>query len=48
MSTQWLSQPRMEAALADFRLGWESYSGQTMTFWFDDVALGRERIGCGT
>ncbi len=47
VSTQWLSQSGWAPALSDFRLGWESYSGQTMTLWFDDVALARERIGCG-
>jgi hypothetical protein len=33
--------------LPTFRLGWESYAGQAMTLWFDDVALGTERVGCG-
>ena len=26
--------------------GWESYSGSTDTFWFDDVAIASTRIGC--
>jgi hypothetical protein len=47
VSTQWLSQAGWKPALADFRIGWESYSGQTMTLWFDDVALASQRIGCG-
>jgi hypothetical protein len=47
-STQWLSRAGWKPMLADFRLGWESYSGQTMTLWFDDVALSRSRIGCGS
>ena len=46
VSTQWLSQSGWKPALADFRIGWESYSGQTMTLWFDDVALAAQRIGC--
>jgi hypothetical protein len=46
VSTQWLSKA-WKPALSDFRLGWESYSGQTMTLWFDDVALAAHRIGCG-
>jgi hypothetical protein len=33
--------------LTDFRLGWESYAGQSETLWFDDVALAGQRIGCG-
>ena len=46
VSTQWLSQAGWKPTLADFRIGWESYSGQTMTLWFDDVALASQRIGC--
>ncbi|KAF5640447.1 carbohydrate-binding module family 1 [Fusarium sp. NRRL 52700] len=26
--------------------GWESYSGAVNTFWFDDIAISSERIGC--
>jgi hypothetical protein len=33
--------------LVDVRFGWESYSGQADTLWFDDVAVGGARIGCG-
>lgn len=40
------NQPGWKPALADFRLGWESYSNQAMTVWFDDVALSTTRIGC--
>ena len=47
VSSQWLSRGAWKPMLADFRLGWESYSGQTMTLWFDDVALASKRIGCG-
>ncbi|MFD2765382.1 cellulose-binding domain-containing protein [Micromonospora eburnea] len=32
--------------LTDFKLGWESYGGAADTLWFDDVALGANRIGC--
>ncbi|MGH7437148.1 MAG: cellulose-binding protein, partial [Polyangiaceae bacterium] len=46
ISTQWLSRA-WKPSLVDFRLGWESYAGQTMTLWFDDVALASQRIGCG-
>lgn len=34
-------------ALTDLRIGWESYAGQTMTLWFDDVAVSTSPIGCG-
>ena len=47
ISTQWLSQA-WRPKLVDFALGWESYAGQAMTLWFDDVALAGFRIGCGT
>ncbi|KAH7329609.1 hypothetical protein B0I35DRAFT_48100 [Stachybotrys elegans] len=28
--------------------GWESYGGDTNTFWYDDVAVGSTRVGCGS
>lgn len=28
--------------------GWESYGGDTNTFWYDDVAIGSSRVGCGS
>jgi hypothetical protein len=43
---QWLRQPDWRPALTDFALGWESYAGQPMTLWFDDVALDASRVGC--
>jgi len=43
---QWLRKPDWRPALTDFALGWESYAGQPMTLWFDDVALDGARIGC--
>jgi hypothetical protein len=48
VSTEWLARSGWKPKLTDFRLGWESYSGQTMTLWFDDVALAAGRIGCGS
>lgn len=47
VDSQWLARGPWHPALADFRLGWESYAGQPMTLWFDDVALDQERIRCG-
>jgi hypothetical protein len=44
---QWLNKPMWRPSLTDFKLGWESYAGQTMTLHIDDVALAAERIGCG-
>jgi hypothetical protein len=40
--TGWLPMP------LDVKFGWESYGNQPMTLWFDDVALGARRIGCGS
>jgi hypothetical protein len=46
ISTQWLSRT-WKPSLVSFQLGWENYAGETMTLWFDDVALAGFRIGCG-
>ncbi|TLD05355.1 uncharacterized protein PgNI_10051 [Pyricularia grisea] len=27
--------------------GWESYSGGTNTFWYDDISISSTRVGCG-
>lgn len=43
----WKNKPDWKPALADFKLGWESYAGQTITLYLDDVALAADRIGCG-
>jgi hypothetical protein len=42
---QWLRQA-WRPMLTDFALGWESYAGQAMTLWLDDVALDAHRVGC--
>jgi hypothetical protein len=44
---QWHNKPMWRPSLTDFKLGWESYAGQTMTLHIDDVALAAGRIGCG-
>ncbi len=43
---QWHRRPSWRPSLVDFSLGWESYAGQAMTLWLDDVALDGARIGC--
>ena len=43
---QWLNKVGWKPDLVDLKLGWESYGGQDMTLWFDDVAIGPARIGC--
>lgn len=44
---QWHQKPMWRPSLGDFKVGWESYAGQSMTLWIDDVALAGARIGCG-
>lgn len=47
---QWLSGngTTWRPKLTDLKLGWESYGGGGADgLWFDDVALGTSRIGCG-
>lgn len=46
IDSQWLTRAAWHPSLTDFRLGWESYSTGDDTLWFDDIALGRTRIGC--
>jgi hypothetical protein len=48
VDAQWLnSRPNWHPALADLRLGWESYgAGGDDRLWFDDVAIGSQRLGC--
>ncbi|WP_437731719.1 hypothetical protein [Sorangium sp. So ce1335] len=31
-----------------FKFGFEKYHGAEKTMWYDDIALGTERMGCGT
>jgi len=42
----WLARANWRPRVTDFKLGWESYAGQALTLWFDDIALGKARIGC--
>lgn len=46
VDSQWLARGNWRPAPVDFRIGWESYAGQPMTLWFDDVALSKQRIRC--
>lgn len=43
---QWLARGGWNPAVADLRLGWESYGNDSDTLWYDDVAFGPDRIGC--
>jgi hypothetical protein len=42
----WLQPGPWHPQLTDLRFGWESYAGQAMRLWFDDVAVGAAPIGC--
>lgn len=44
---QWLNRGGWRPAPADLRLGWESYGEGDDTLWYDDVAVGTARNGCG-
>jgi hypothetical protein len=46
VDTQWLRKTDWQPTLLDARLGWESYADQANSVWFDDLAIGRTRIGC--
>ena len=46
LDAQWLRNGEWRPDLTDFKLGWESYAGQPMTLWFDDVVISASRIGC--
>jgi hypothetical protein len=43
---QWLQAGAWHPQLTDLRLGWESYGGQAMHLYFDDVAVGAAPIAC--
>jgi hypothetical protein len=44
-----LFRPELPNEYASIALGWTSYQrkSQGLVAWFDDLAIDRERIGCG-
>jgi hypothetical protein len=48
VDAQWKRKADWSPDLRDLRLGWESYGGDANTLWFDDVAVGGARLGCGS
>jgi hypothetical protein len=48
IDAQWKTRTNWHPSLSNVKLGWESYSTGDNTLWFDDVAFGASRIGCGT
>jgi hypothetical protein len=47
VDAQWLRNPGWRPQLVSAGFGWEGYGGQSMNLWFDDIAVGPARIGCG-
>jgi hypothetical protein len=47
VDAQWQRKSDWHPQLSDLRLGWESYGSDANTVWFDDLAFGSSRIGCG-
>ncbi len=46
IDSQWLRPGAWRAQVEDARFGWESYSDQAMTLWYDDVVIASARPGC--
>jgi len=46
VDAQWLRDGAWRPDLTDLEVGWESYAGQAMTLWFDDLAISPIPIGC--
>ncbi|KAJ1550882.1 hypothetical protein HK096_004437, partial [Nowakowskiella sp. JEL0078] len=42
------SKPSWKPSPQNLKLGWESYGSDADTYWYDDVAIGSSRIGCGS
>lgn len=43
---QWLRSGKWSAKVSELGFGWESYGGEPMRLWFDDIAISVERPGC--
>jgi hypothetical protein len=43
---QWLRNGKWTAKVSEIGFGWESYGGEAMLLWYDDIAIARERPGC--
>jgi hypothetical protein len=43
---QWLRSGKWTAKVSEIGFGWESYGGEPMLLWFDDVAISAQRAGC--
>lgn len=46
IDAQWLRKTPWLSHVVSLAWGWESYGGAANMLWFDDIALGTQRIGC--
>lgn len=42
---QW-QRSAVKPKLTGIYFGWESYGGDTNTFWYDDISISSTRVGC--
>jgi hypothetical protein len=42
---QW-TRSSIKPKITGVYFGWESYGGDTNTFWYDDIAIASTRVGC--
>lgn len=45
-AAQW-QRSSLKPKITGIYFGWESYGGDTNTFWYDDVSISGTRVGCG-
>lgn len=45
-AAQW-QRSSIKPKVSGVYFGWESYGGDANTFWYDDVAISSQRVGCG-
>ncbi|CAK7201592.1 hypothetical protein SEUCBS139899_004300 [Sporothrix eucalyptigena] len=45
-AAQW-QRSSLKPKITGVYFGWESYGGDTNTFWYDDVSISGTRVGCG-
>lgn len=44
-AAQW-TRSTIKPKITSVNFGWESYGGDTNTFWYDDIVIDSKRIGC--
>lgn len=44
-AAQW-QRSSLKPKITGIYFGWESYGGDTNTFWYDDIAVSSTRVGC--